>query len=76
MLFVAPSAGGQGVARLLVKEVLDHARARGLTAVTTRASRAARPVLERCGFVVDRENPDNVIGGVTVPNFSMHVDLT
>ncbi|XVX19169.1 GNAT family N-acetyltransferase [Actinomycetota bacterium] len=76
MLFVAPSAGGQGVARLLVGEVLAYARGRGHSAVTTRASRAARPAFEQFGFVVDRANPDSVIRGVAVPNFSMHIDLT
>lgn len=75
MLFVAPSAGGQGVARQLVDAVLAEARRRGYATVTTKASRAARPAFERFGFVVDRENVDNLIRGVTVPNYSMHIDL-
>lgn len=75
MLFVAASAGGQGVGRRLVAAVLDEARRRGYPAVTTRASRAARPVLEGLGFVVDHEQLDNTIRGVVVPNFSMHIDL-
>lgn len=75
MLFVSPTAGDRGIARALVTAVLAQARERGLTTVTTRASRSARPVFERLGFVVDRENSDNVIRGVAVPNFSMHCDL-
>ncbi|MHA6523314.1 GNAT family N-acetyltransferase [Tessaracoccus sp. G1721] len=75
MLFVHPDAGGQGVARMLVEAVLDEARRRGLTRVVTHASRTARPAFERFGFVVDRENPDNLTRGVRVPNFDMHLDL-
>ncbi|HBY24217.1 MAG TPA: GNAT family N-acetyltransferase [Propionibacteriaceae bacterium] len=75
MLFVAPEAGGRGVARALVAEVLAEARRRQLTKVTTRASRAARPAFERFGFVVDRPNENNIVRGVAVPNFEMHIDL-
>lgn len=74
-LFVHPDAGGTGVARQLTARVLDEAARRGLTRVTTRASRAARPAFERFGFVVDRENTDNVVRGVTVPNTDLHIDL-
>ena len=75
MLFVHPDAGGQGVARQLVMAVLAHARRRELARVTTHASRAARPVLERLGFVADAENPTNMVRGVAVPNVDMHIDL-
>ena len=75
MLFVAPEAGGRGVARALVAEVLAEARRRQLSRVTTRASRAARPAFERFGFVVDRPNEKNIVRGVAVPNFEMHIDL-
>lgn len=81
MLFVHPDVGGRGVARLLVGAVLDEASRRGLSSVVTHASRSARPVFEHLGFVVDAENPDNaenrdnIVRGVRVPNFDMHVDL-
>ncbi|PIE26170.1 MAG: GNAT family N-acetyltransferase [Micrococcales bacterium] len=75
MLYVHPDHAGQGVARALVEEVLGEARSRGLATVVVQASRAARPVLERLGFVVDHENPHNVVDGVCVPNFTMHADL-
>ena len=39
------------------------------------ASRAARPAFERFGFVVDAENPQNMVRGVCVPNYDMHSDL-
>ena len=75
MLFVHPDAGGRGVARMLVEAVLNEARRRGHTRVVTHASRTARPVFERLGFVVDRENLNNSTRGVRVPNFDMHLDL-
>ena len=75
MLFVHPDASRRGVARALVTAVLNEARRRGLNRVTTRASRAARPAFQRFGFVVDRENLDNTVRGVTVPNVDMHIDL-
>ena len=76
MLFVHPDAGERGVARALVSAVLDHARRNGVPQVTTYASRAARAVFERLGVVVDRENSENQVRGVLVPNCEMHIDLT
>lgn len=76
MLFVHPDAGGRGVTRALVSAVLDHDRRNGVPQVTTYASRAARAVFERLGFVVDRENSENQVRGVFVPNCEMHIDLT
>lgn len=75
MLYVHPDFGGQGVARELVTAVLEHARQRGLDLVRTHASRAARPVFERLGFVVDRENTENWVRGQNIPNFDMHMLL-
>jgi putative acetyltransferase len=75
MLFVHPDFGGRGVARALVSAVLDEARRRGLPEVRTHASRAARPALERLGFVTDRENVDNRVRGHLVPNYDMHVTI-
>lgn len=75
MLFVHPVAGGRGIARLLVAAVLDEARQRNLPVVATHASRTARPVFGRLGFVVDAENQRNMVRGVVVPNFDMHIDL-
>ncbi|WP_414715097.1 GNAT family N-acetyltransferase [Stackebrandtia sp.] len=75
MLFVHPDAGGRGVARVLVDAVIGKARELGLERLHTHASRTARPVFERFGFVVDRANPDNRVRGEVVPNFDMHLDL-
>ena len=76
MLFVHPDAGERGVARALVSAVLDHARRNGVPQVPTYASRAARAVFERLGVVVDREDSENQVRGVLVPNCEMHIDLT
>lgn len=75
MLYVHPAYGRRGIARALIDAVLDEADRRGLAEVHTRASRVARPVFERSGFVVDRENSDNLVRGHLVPNYSMHVVL-
>ncbi|MFC7376247.1 GNAT family N-acetyltransferase [Brachybacterium sp. GCM10030268] len=75
MLFVAPRVGGRGVAQELIAAALAEARRRGCTRVTTRASRGARAAFARSGFVVDRENRINIVRGILVPNFEMHVDL-
>lgn len=75
LLFVHPDAGGRGVARALVTAVLDHAREVGPARVVTHASRAACAAFERFGFVVDAENSQNMVRGVCVPNYDMHIDL-
>ncbi|MGK5172858.1 GNAT family N-acetyltransferase [Geodermatophilus sp. CPCC 205761] len=49
-LFVAPSAGGRGVARALLTAVEAAARAAGLPALVTHASWRAAPVFERLGY--------------------------
>ncbi len=75
MLFVHPEAGGRGVARALVDTVIGKARELGLSRLHTHASRTARPAFERFGFVVDRPNPQNWVGGQNVPNYDLHLDL-
>ncbi|GAB3699058.1 GNAT family N-acetyltransferase [Mariniluteicoccus flavus] len=75
MLFVHPDHGGRGVARALVEAVLARAQDTGVRRVETHASRAARPAFEKFGFVVDAENPNNMVQGVKIPNFDMHIDL-
>lgn len=75
MLYVHPDHGRRGIARALVGAVLEEAGRRGLREVHTRASRVARPFFERLGFVVDRENADNLVRGQLVPNFSLHIVL-
>ncbi len=49
-LFVAPWAGGRGVARALLAGVEDVARAAGLPALVTHASWRAAPVFARYGY--------------------------
>lgn len=75
MLFVHPDFNGRGVARALVHAVRAEATTRGMQRVETHASRAAQPAFERLGFVIDVENAQNVVNGVVVPNFDMHIAL-
>lgn len=71
MLFVHPDAGGRGSARALLTAVEAEARTRGLPELRTFASRRARPVFERLGFVVVADRVDNTARGVVVPNDEM-----
>jgi putative acetyltransferase len=49
-LFVAPSAGGRGVARALLTAVETEARSAGLASLVTHASWRAAPVFQRLGY--------------------------
>lgn len=75
MLFVRPEYGGRGVARRLVETVQREARSAGHPALTTHASRTARPAFERFGFRVVAEQPDTTVRGVVVPNYRMRWDV-
>ena len=75
MLFVRPEFSGRGIARLLVEAVKRRAAASGITTLCTYASRTARPAFEQFGFAVVTDRPDNVVGGVIVPNYEMRCDL-
>lgn len=75
MLFVYPDVGKQGIGSSLIQAVLEEAAARQLVRVTTNASRLARRVFERSGFVLDVENVHNRIRSVVVPNYRMHITL-
>lgn len=60
-LFVHPDAGGRGVGLMLVEAVMDRARDVRECRVVTKASRVARAMFERLGFIVARENTDNIV---------------
>lgn len=75
MLFVHPDFGGRGLARQLVDAVKREAAAAGLSALTTYASRTAKPAFERFGFTVVAERPENTVHGEVVPNYQMRCDL-
>ncbi|MEJ5913150.1 tetratricopeptide repeat protein [Pseudokineococcus sp. 1T1Z-3] len=75
MLFVHPDAARRGVATALVTAVTAEAARRGLRRVDVRASRVLQPLLERLGFTLDADRPDNRVRGQVVPNAAMHLDL-
>ena len=75
MLFVHPDAARRGVATALVAAVTGEATRLGMRRVDVRASRVLQPLLERLGFVVDADRPDNRAGGAVLANAAMHLDL-
>jgi putative acetyltransferase len=75
MLFVHPDHGRRGIASALVASVVHEARRRGLQRVDVRASRVLQPLLERLGFALDEDRPDNRAGDVVVPNAAMHLAI-
>ncbi|MFT3877897.1 MAG: GNAT family N-acetyltransferase [Propioniciclava sp.] len=75
MLFVHPRLGGRGAARHLLEAIIAEARQRGMGSLTTHASRRARPVFERLGFVLVEDRPNNTVRGVVVPNAEMRLLL-
>jgi putative acetyltransferase len=55
LVFVDPGFAGRGIGRALLRAVEAEALARGVTRLTTDASRTARPFFERQGFEALRE---------------------
>ncbi len=70
MMFVDPSAGGRGVASALLSRVRRIVLDRGLDEWTVHASLTARPLFERHGFAVAREQRVER-AGVELTNFVM-----
>lgn len=74
-LFVHPDAGRRGVATALVAAVTGEATRRGMRRVEVRASRVLQPLLERLGFVLDADRPDNRAGDEVLATAAMNLDL-
>ena len=74
MLFVSPAFGRRGVASRLLDEVESRARAAGLDTLTVSASLLLRPLLERRGFVVEKQLAPE-INSVTLVSFAMRKSL-
>jgi putative acetyltransferase len=73
-LFVAPSAGGQGLGRRLLGALEEHARALGLPCLESHASKRAITVFERCGY--ERLELETVeIDGLTLERFLVRKSL-
>lgn len=75
MLFVHPEFSRRGIARMLIGVVERTARETGIATLRTYASRTARPAFEQFGFQVVADRPDNIVGGMIVPNYEMRCDL-
>lgn len=73
-LFVSPSHLRQGVARALLDHNEQRARSLGAIELTSDVSITARPLFERCGFAVAREQRP-VVDGVEFTNYRMVKNL-
>lgn len=74
LLYVAPEAGGQGVARLLLQTAEALAPQGGATRLYAEASETARPVFERLGFRVTARR-DFEVAGVAIHNWAVEKPL-
>ncbi len=75
MVFVHPDHARRGIATALIADIVAEATRRGLRRVDVRASRVVQPLLERLGFTVDEDGPDNHVGDQVLANAAMHLDL-
>ncbi len=74
LAFLRPDQRGKGVADALLRAVLDEARARGLTRLTTEASAMARSFFLRHDWQ-DLGAQEVVRRGVSLENFRMALEL-
>lgn len=72
--YVHPKFQGQGVGKALYQATLSRAQKHQLTTLYVDASLVARPVFERQGFTVMKEN-QVVRQGISLTNFSMEKSL-
>jgi putative acetyltransferase len=74
LLYVAPEAAGQGVARLLLEAAEDRAVGSGAERLYAEASQTARPAFERLGFDVLARR-DFEAAGVAIYNWAVEKRL-
>ena len=69
-LYVHHAFQRRGVARAMLQQLEEQAKARGVTRFTTHASITARPFFERFGYVVLERN-EVVRPGISLTNYTM-----
>lgn len=69
-LYVHHAFQRRGVARAILQQLEEQAKARGVTRFTTHASITARPFFERFGYVVLQRN-EVVRAGISLTNYTM-----
>ena len=69
-LYVHHAFQRRGVARAILQQLEEQAKARGVTRFTTHASITARPFFERFGYVVLQRN-EVVRVGISLTNYTM-----
>ena len=73
-LYVHHAFQRRGVARAILQQLEEQAKARGVTRFTTHASITARPFFERFGYVVLQRN-EVVRAGISLTNYTMEKRL-
>ena len=69
-LYVHHAFQRRGVARAILQQLEEQAKARGVTRFTTHASITARPFFERFGYVVLQRN-EVVRAGISLTSYTM-----
>ena len=69
-LYVHHAFQRRGVARAILQQLEEQAKARGVTRFTTHASITARPFFERFGYMVLQRN-QVVRAGISLTNYTM-----
>ena len=73
-LYVHHAFQRRGVARAILQQLEEQAKARGVTRFTTHASITARPFFERFGYVVLQRN-EVVRAGISLTNYTMEKQI-
>ena len=74
MLYVHKAFQRRGIARQLLRHMMQWAASHAIPSLFTDASLTARPFFERHGFqVMATQQP--ILGGIALPNFRMKKDL-
>jgi putative acetyltransferase len=73
-VFVAPSNRGQGIATRLLSHLLNEAKSRHLTTLTTAASELSRPLFEKFGFQV-RDVEHTVFKDIPFDRYAMQASI-
>lgn len=69
-LYIHHAFQRRGVARAILQQLEEQAKARGVTRFTTHASITARPFFERFGYMVLQRN-EVVRAGISLTNYTM-----
>ncbi len=72
--YVLPKFQGQGVASALLNHLMTVAKAKGLSELYVEASIVAKPVFEKFGFILEKQN-SVLRANTALTNYSMRLKL-